>query len=107
MGWGGKREIVEDLVIIGGLIGVQFVYAGNSVLLSYLMSLGLNPLSLIIFSTFATFLLLSPISLVFERSPSFFFWPLVIIIFTLILVILLDEMGIESHRKNRNPEACI
>jgi len=62
-----NREMVENVVIIGGLIAVQFVYAGNSVLLSYLMSLGLHPLSLIIFSTFATFLVLSPICLLFER----------------------------------------
>ncbi|XAR70464.1 hypothetical protein NMG60_11027318 [Bertholletia excelsa] len=64
----GKREVLEDLAIIAGLIGVQIVYAGNSVLLSYLMSLGLNPLTIIIFSTFASFLVLSPLSIYFERS---------------------------------------
>jgi hypothetical protein len=65
-----KKQTLEDLVIIVGLIMVQFVYAGNSVLLSYLMSLGLNPLTIVIFSTFATFLILSPIAVHFERSLS-------------------------------------
>ncbi|MBA0835082.1 hypothetical protein Goarm_007387 [Gossypium armourianum] len=41
-----KREVIEDVVIIGGLIGVQFVNAGNSVLLGYLMSLGLSPFTI-------------------------------------------------------------
>ncbi|XP_040988213.1 WAT1-related protein At5g47470-like [Juglans microcarpa x Juglans regia] len=66
-----RKEMFEALGIIGGLIGVQFVYAGNSVLLSYLMSMGLNPLTIVIFSAFATFLILSPISIYFERSK----WP--------------------------------
>ncbi|XP_057976886.1 WAT1-related protein At5g47470 isoform X2 [Malania oleifera] len=70
-GWGRSREAMEEMGIIGGLIGVQFVYAGNSVLLSYLMTLGLNPLSLIIYTAFSTFLVLSPLSLYFERSK----WP--------------------------------
>ncbi|THG17248.1 hypothetical protein TEA_015004 [Camellia sinensis var. sinensis] len=66
-----KKELLEDFALIAGLIGVQFVYAGNSVLLSYLMFLGLNPLTIIIFSTFATFCVLSPLSVYFERSK----WP--------------------------------
>lgn len=66
-----KREVIEDLALIGGLIGVQFVYAGNSVLLSYLMSLGITPLTLVIFSASATFLVLSPLSFYFERNK----WP--------------------------------
>ncbi|KAG6782364.1 hypothetical protein POTOM_011763 [Populus tomentosa] len=69
--WNKKKQTLEDLVIIVGLITVQFVYAGNSVLLSYLMSLGINPLTIVIFSTFATFLILSPIAVHFERSK----WP--------------------------------
>ncbi|KAJ4835474.1 hypothetical protein Tsubulata_048530 [Turnera subulata] len=71
MVWYMKRDILEDFAIIGGLIGVQFVYAGNSVLLSYLMSLGLSPLTIVIFSTFATFLIISPVAVYFERSQ----WP--------------------------------
>ncbi|CAI0504892.1 unnamed protein product [Linum tenue] len=66
-----KKEMLEDLVIGGGLIVVQFVYAGNSVLLSYLMSIGLTPLTILIFSTFATFLVISPFAFYFERKK----WP--------------------------------
>ncbi|KAF9689888.1 hypothetical protein SADUNF_Sadunf01G0139200 [Salix dunnii] len=46
MVWHRKKQILEDFVIIGGLVLVQFVYAGNSILLSYLMSLGLEPLTI-------------------------------------------------------------
>ncbi|OIV89303.1 hypothetical protein TanjilG_23717 [Lupinus angustifolius] len=63
--------MVEDASIIGGLIGVQFVYAGNAVLLSYLLSLGLNSLTIVIFSSFATFLVLIPVAFYYERS----IWP--------------------------------
>ncbi|CAG7894933.1 unnamed protein product [Brassica rapa] len=66
-----KKEMIEEVVIIGGLVMVQFVYAGNSLLMSYLMSLGLGPLTIVIFSTFATFLILSPFALLFERKQ----WP--------------------------------
>uniref|UniRef100_A0A2P2MV82 WAT1-related protein At5g47470-like n=1 Tax=Rhizophora mucronata TaxID=61149 RepID=A0A2P2MV82_RHIMU len=70
MAWYKKKEVLEDFAIIVGLIGVQFVYAANSMLLSYLMSLGLSPLTIVIFSTFATFLIISPVALYFERSLS-------------------------------------
>lgn len=66
-----KAEMIEDVSIIGGLICMQFVYAGNSFLMSYLMSLGLNPLTIVIFSTLATFLVLSPIAFCVERKH----WP--------------------------------
>lgn len=59
--------MMEDVSIIGGLIGVQFVYAGNAVLLSYLMSLGLNSLTIVIFTSFATFLVLFPVAFYCER----------------------------------------
>ncbi|KAH7549623.1 hypothetical protein JRO89_XS13G0057300 [Xanthoceras sorbifolium] len=62
-----RAEMIEDVAIIGGLICMQFVYAGNSILMSYLMSLGLNPLTIIIFSTLATFIVLSPIAFCVER----------------------------------------
>lgn len=62
-----KKEVLEDFAMIGGLIGMQFIYAGNSVLASYLMSLGFKPSSLVILSSFATFLILSPFSYFFER----------------------------------------
>ncbi|CAA3011566.1 WAT1-related At5g47470-like isoform X1 [Olea europaea subsp. europaea] len=66
-----KAEFIENVAIITGLTLIQFLYSGNSILLSYLLKLGFQPSSLIIFSTFATFLLLSPISILFERSQ----WP--------------------------------
>lgn len=65
------KKVIEDVGIIGGLIGVQMVYAGNSILLSYLMSLGLNPFSFIIFSSFSSFLFLFPFAFFFERTK----WP--------------------------------
>ncbi|XP_059589705.1 WAT1-related protein At5g47470 [Vitis vinifera] len=66
-----KREMLEDFAVIGGLVGVQVVYAGNALVLSYLMSVGLNPLSLVVYSAFATFIVLTPLSFYFERSK----WP--------------------------------
>ncbi|KAK4338242.1 hypothetical protein RND71_042729 [Anisodus tanguticus] len=66
-----KREIIEDFAIIGGLIGVQFMYAGNSVVSSYLMMLGFKPSSLIILSSLATFLILCPFCFMFERLTLF------------------------------------
>ncbi|KAJ4888567.1 WAT1-related protein [Raphanus sativus] len=66
-----KKEMIEEVVIVGGLVMVQFVYAGNSLLMSYLMSLGLGPLTIVIFSTFATFIILSPFAILFERKQ----WP--------------------------------
>ncbi|XP_024030827.1 WAT1-related protein At5g47470 [Morus notabilis] len=86
-----KRDrVIEDVTIIGGLIGVQFVYAGNSVLLSHLMSLGLNPFTIIIFSTFATFLILSPIALYFERSK----WPKKFSFKLIIQLVLISSGGV-------------
>ncbi|WVZ25624.1 hypothetical protein V8G54_004168 [Vigna mungo] len=63
--------LVEDVAVIGGLIGVQFVYAGNALLLSYLMSLGLESLTIVTFTSFATFLILLPFAFYYERSR----WP--------------------------------
>ncbi|CAN8245716.1 unnamed protein product [Cochlearia groenlandica] len=66
-----NKEVIEETVIVGGLVMVQFVYAGNSLLMSYLMSLGLGSFTIVIFSTFATFLILSPFAILFERKQ----WP--------------------------------
>ncbi|CAA7040379.1 unnamed protein product [Microthlaspi erraticum] len=66
-----NKEMIEEMVIVGGLVMVQFVYAGNSLLMSYLMSLGLGPFTIVILSTFATFLILSPFAILFERKQ----WP--------------------------------
>lgn len=59
--------LLGDLATIGGLIAVQFFYAGTSVLMGYLMSLGISAFVIVIFSTLATFLLLSPFAVSFER----------------------------------------
>ncbi|ESW27657.1 hypothetical protein PHAVU_003G221100 [Phaseolus vulgaris] len=63
--------LVEDVAVIGGLIGVQFIYAGNALLFSYLMSLGLESLTIVAFTSFATFLILLPFAFYYER----FRWP--------------------------------
>ena len=63
--------VLEDLTLIGGLIGVQFIYAGNAELMSYSMSLGISPLTIVIFTSIATFLILFPAAFCFERSK----WP--------------------------------
>ncbi|GFP81763.1 wat1-related protein at5g47470 [Phtheirospermum japonicum] len=67
-----KRDVIEDVGVIVGLVAVQFLYAGNSILLSYILKFGVHPSSLIIFSSFATFLILSPFSILFERR----LWPI-------------------------------
>ncbi|KAK9275908.1 hypothetical protein L1049_023182 [Liquidambar formosana] len=85
-----KREVLEDFALIGGLVGVQCVYAGNSVLLSYLMSIGITPLSLVMFSAFATFLVLSPFSIYFERSK----WPKKFTLRLIIQLILISFAGV-------------
>ncbi|KAL3499611.1 hypothetical protein ACH5RR_038704 [Cinchona calisaya] len=68
---GPRREHFEDIAIIAGLIGMQFMYAGNSVLVSYLMLIGFTSASLIILSSLASFVILSPFSVIFERR----LWP--------------------------------
>ncbi|KAM7272295.1 hypothetical protein ACFE04_026958 [Oxalis oulophora] len=85
-----KAELMEDVIIISGLVAVQFVYAGNSVLLGYLMSMGLNPLTIVIFSTSATFLFLSPFALYFERSK----WPKRCSLKLLIQLVLISFGGV-------------
>jgi hypothetical protein len=67
-----NSRMMEDVVVIGGLIGVQFVYAGNAMLLKYLMSLGLQSFTIVIYTSFATFLLLLPFVFYFERYFSLF-----------------------------------
>ncbi|CAN6580690.1 unnamed protein product [Malus baccata var. baccata] len=85
-----NREVIEDVAIIGGLVGVQFVYAGNAVLLSYVMSLGLDPLTIVIFSTLSTFIVLSPIAAYFERHT----WPKKIRLKFLIQLLLIAFGGV-------------
>ncbi|XP_027337645.1 WAT1-related protein At5g47470-like [Abrus precatorius] len=80
--------MMEDVAIIGGLIGVQLVFAGNAVLLSYLMSLGINYLTLVIFTSFATFLVLLPVAFYYERCK----WPKKVS-FKLLMQLLLLSFG--------------
>ncbi|KAL2321566.1 hypothetical protein Fmac_025945 [Flemingia macrophylla] len=80
--------IMEDIVVIGGLIGVQCIYAGNALLLSYLMSLGLESLTIVIFSSFATFLILLPFAFYYERCK----WPTKVS-FKLFIQFLLLSLG--------------
>nr|KJB25588.1 hypothetical protein B456_004G198200 [Gossypium raimondii] len=87
-----KREAVEEVAIYGGLIGVQFVYAGNSILLGYLMSLGLSPFTIVIFFTFATFIIVSPFALYFERSN----WPKQLTLKLTIQLLLISFGGLEK-----------
>ncbi|KAL4324389.1 hypothetical protein GQ457_11G022620 [Hibiscus cannabinus] len=84
------RGVVEDVAIYGGLIVMQFVYAGNSVLLGYLMSLGLTPLTIVISFTFATFLIVSPFALYFERSK----WPKQLTLKLIIQLLLISFGGV-------------
>ncbi|XVF13391.1 hypothetical protein REPUB_Repub08aG0204200 [Reevesia pubescens] len=85
-----KRDVIEDVIIIGGLIGMQFVYAGNSVLLAYLMSLGLSSFTIVIFFTLATFVTLSPFAVYFERSK----WPKHLTLKLIIQLVLISIAGV-------------
>ncbi|XWS61996.1 hypothetical protein CRYUN_Cryun07bG0173000 [Craigia yunnanensis] len=85
-----ERDVLEDVAIIGGLVMVQFVYAGNSVVLGYLMSLGLSPFTIVIFSTFATFIILSPFAVYFERSK----WPKQLTLKLIIQLVLISFGGV-------------
>ncbi|WCJ25912.1 Nodulin MtN21 /EamA-like transporter family protein [Euphorbia peplus] len=81
---------MEDLAIIGGLVAVQFVYAGNSVFLSYLMSLGFTPYTIVIFTTFATFLITTPVAILFERSK----WPKELTLKLVVQLVFISFMGV-------------
>ncbi|XP_047328349.1 WAT1-related protein At5g47470-like isoform X2 [Impatiens glandulifera] len=62
---------MEEVAVLSGLVLGQFLCAGNSAMLNYLQNLGLPSSSIVIFSSIATFLLLSPPSIYFERDK----WP--------------------------------
>ncbi|XP_057787003.1 WAT1-related protein At5g47470-like isoform X2 [Salvia miltiorrhiza] len=85
-----KREVMEEIAVVMGLISVQFLYAGNAILLSTILKTGLQPSSLIICSTFATFLVLSPLAILFERSQ----WPSRITYKLVIQLLLLSFGGV-------------
>ncbi|EPS62832.1 mtn21-like protein, partial [Genlisea aurea] len=62
---------MEDAVVVVGLIAVQFMYAATAIMLTRFLKLGLRSFHLIVFANFATFLVLFPLALIFERSR----WP--------------------------------
>ncbi|KAJ4865986.1 WAT1-related protein [Raphanus sativus] len=66
-----KKETLKEVGIIGGLVGAQVIYAGNSEILSQVLSLGVDPLLVAIFCTFASFILISPLAFLLEREV----WP--------------------------------
>ncbi|KAF6141673.1 hypothetical protein GIB67_001225 [Kingdonia uniflora] len=67
-----KPDFLEDIVVVTGLIAGQFFFAVYTVFTSYLMTtIGLTPLFLIIYGSFATTLFLLPVSFCFERKT----WP--------------------------------
>lgn len=83
-----KREVLEEIAVIMGLVAVQFLYAANAILLSIILKTGMKPSSLIICSTLATFLVLSPLAILFERGQ----WPSKIS-YKLIMQLLLLSFG--------------
>ncbi|XP_039050662.1 WAT1-related protein At5g47470-like [Hibiscus syriacus] len=68
------ENVKNEAVIVGGLVGVQLFFAANSVLLGYLMTLGLKPFTIVFSSplqpSFLSFLLL----FILKGSFSLFFW---------------------------------
>lgn len=85
-----KKEVIEEIVVIMGLVSVQFLYAGNAILLSIILKTGIQPSSLIICSTLATFLVLSPLAILFERDQ----WPSKITYKLIIQLLLLSFGGV-------------
>ncbi|XP_047965350.1 WAT1-related protein At5g47470 [Salvia hispanica] len=85
-----KSEVIEEIAVVMGLVSVQFLYAGNAILLSIILKTGLQPSSLIICSTFATFLVLSPLAILFERRK----WPSKITYKLVIQLLLLSFGGV-------------
>ncbi|KAI4372447.1 hypothetical protein MLD38_010677 [Melastoma candidum] len=66
-----EEKAAMVVVVVVGLIVLQLVYSANSIVLSYLMSLRLNPLAFAVTSSLATFVVLCPFAYVFERR----LWP--------------------------------
>ncbi|XP_052158215.1 WAT1-related protein At5g47470-like [Oryza glaberrima] len=67
-GWSSK---VEEGVIVGGLLVVQCILAGYVVFVDHVLSLGANPLSLIVLGAVASSLFFLPFAVVLERKK----WP--------------------------------
>ncbi|KAI4311647.1 hypothetical protein MLD38_036526 [Melastoma candidum] len=85
-----RAALFEDVVILGGLVVIQFIYAGNSIFLGYLMSFGFNPLTLVAFTSLATFFILAPFAVYFERS----LWPKGVSIKLVVQLVLIAFSGV-------------
>ncbi|OWM86433.1 hypothetical protein CDL15_Pgr021520 [Punica granatum] len=85
-----RKEVVEEAVIVVGLVAAQVAYAGNSVLMGYVMSFGVDPLTLILFASLSTFFFLSPLALCFERS----LWPKTLTLKLMIQLVLISFGGV-------------
>ena len=83
-------DMIQDVIIIGGLVVMQLLYAGTTVFGSYLMSLGISSLTLVILLSFATFLVLLPFASFFERSE----WPKMLRLKFIVQVLLLAFGGV-------------
>ncbi|WVZ82956.1 hypothetical protein U9M48_030156 [Paspalum notatum var. saurae] len=77
---GGGGSLVEDVVIVGGLLLVQCVLAGYVVFVDHLLSLGARPLAVIAVASaaFAAFFLPLAVALERKRWPSKISWTLVV-----------------------------
>ncbi|CAL9125194.1 unnamed protein product [Musa textilis] len=66
-----RKAVVEDGLVILGLVTVQLVGAAYMVFLSPVLSLGIKPLFLVTFGSFVTAALVFPFAVAFEREK----WP--------------------------------
>ncbi|KAK4746536.1 hypothetical protein SAY87_012848 [Trapa incisa] len=85
-----RKLVGEEVVIVGGLMATQMGYAGYSVMMSYVLALGVDPLSLVIFSSFSSFFFTAPLALRFERS----LWPRKLSLKLIIQLVLISFGGI-------------
>ncbi|KAF8379229.1 hypothetical protein HHK36_028660 [Tetracentron sinense] len=83
-------KILMEVGVVAGLTSIQVVYAAYAVFMSYLMSIGLSPLFLVIYGSFATFLFLFPLSIYFERHK----WPKKFSIKLLVQLVLVAFCGV-------------
>ncbi|KAK4796864.1 hypothetical protein SAY86_029190 [Trapa natans] len=85
-----RKLVGEEVVIVGGLMATQMGYAGYSVMMSYVLALGVDPLYLVIFSSFSSFFFTAPLALRFERS----LWPRKLSLKLIIQFVLISFGGI-------------
>uniref|UniRef100_A0A0D9WKV2 WAT1-related protein n=1 Tax=Leersia perrieri TaxID=77586 RepID=A0A0D9WKV2_9ORYZ len=71
MGEGSGKKKVEEGVIVGGLLVAQCILAGYVVFVHHVLSLGANPLALIVIGGVASSLFFLPFAIALERKK----WP--------------------------------